>query len=231
MFRVIRDNTQILLRLLILFSVFVIMIFSYIILMNKLLLAYPLLNSVARISIPLHGNIPGLDIFGFLVPLFAAIVISLVRLKNVTSISQSIHALIFRYKWWYVASLSAILISFLIPALSASGHTDYPLAVVVVSYVAFAIRQGTMKDRIVSSFVLGYLIGFTSDLQSQVFFTGYFGGGGWVDGDFMLPIFLCLATAASRLLTKFLEPYTGKRSVELTVQETKGNVGSVFYLV
>ena len=204
----IKDHNPTLLRVLIVFSIFVIMIFSYLILMGKLVSEFPFLNSVARLSLPLYGNIPGMDIVGFLAPLFATLLIGLAQLKNANPSFQKTRAFIFHYKWWVVASLVAISISFLVPALSASGHTDYPLAVVVVTFVAVNIGRGNMRNRMLSSFVLGYLVGFISDLQSQVFFTGYFGGGGWVDGDFMLPIFLCLATGASSALIKLLEPYT-----------------------
>ncbi len=213
MLRAIRANAPILLRVLILFSIFVIMIFSYLIFMSKLLSAFPFLNPITRFSTPRSAYIPGLVIFSFLAPLSATVLICLIRLQNVKSISQNLRTLIFHYKWWLMASATAILISFLIPVFSASGHADYPLAVIVVTYVAVGIRKGTMKDRLLSSVVFGYLIGFISDLQSQVFFTGYFGGGGWTDGDFMLPIFLCLGTAVSRYFVEFLEPYTSGKPV------------------
>jgi hypothetical protein len=205
--RAMKDHNPALLRVLIVFSIFVIMIFSYLILMGKLLLEFPILSSVARVSIPLYGNIPGLDILGFLTPLLITLLIGAIELRNAKLSFRNFRRHIFRYRWWFVASLIAVLISFLVPALSASGHTDYPLAVVVVTLVAVNLGRGNLRNKMLSSFVLGYLVGFISDLQSQVFFTGYFGGGGWVDGDFMLPIFLCLATGVSSALIMFLEPY------------------------
>jgi hypothetical protein len=193
-------------RVSILFSVFIIFVFSYLILMSRLLYSNSTLEKVQVISTPLHGDIPGLNVVGYIVPLFATLLLGIFRLRKVKSLPlHKFRGSLVRLKWWYLAAFVGMTISSIVPALSASGRADYPLTIVVSTFIAVNLTRGSMRDTATSSFVLGFSIGFISDLQSQVFFTGYFGGGGMLDGDFMLPVFLSLAAIVSRLLIEFFE--------------------------
>jgi hypothetical protein len=198
------------LRISVLFSLFVILVLSYVIILSKTVLSRgSWLSRIEQTSIPLNGRFPGLNVIGFVVPLALAMTISLLSLKREKLDWRSFRTLISSHLVWYLASIVAIGISFLLPSLSASGRTDYPSAVVVIVYLAINLRSGSLTQTALSSFVFGYLIGLVSDLQSQFFFTGYFGGGGFLDGDFMLPVFLCLATIVSRFLIELLEEEVG----------------------
>lgn len=180
--------------------------------MSKTVLSHG--SSLVRIeqtSIPLNGRFPGLNIIGFVIPLILAMLISLISLKREKLDWNSFRSIISSHLGWYLASIVAIGISFFLPSLSATGRTDYPFAIVIVVYLAINLRSGSLTQTTLSSFVFGYLIGLVSDLQSQLFFTGYFGGGGLLDGDFMLPVFLCLATIVSRLLIELLEEGGGQK--------------------
>lgn len=197
---------RLMLRISVLFSLFVILVLSYVIIMSKTVLTRgSWLSRIEQTSIPLNERFPGLNVIGFVVPLVAAMMISLISLKREKLDWTSFRSLVSSHLGWYLASIAAIGISFLLPSLSASGRTDYPFAVVVTVYLAINLRSGSLTQTALSSFVFGYLIGLVSDLQSQLFFTGYFGGGGFLDGDFMLPLFLCLATIVSRFLIELLE--------------------------
>jgi hypothetical protein len=188
-------------RITILFSVLIILVFFYIVLMEKLLSFFPFLDGFEKISTPIYyGRIPGLNLVGYISPLVASAIILLVKIRNKKFSFKVILGFVRGSKWWFVAGIAGITISFLIPSLSASGRTDYPLTIVVVAYVAVNLNRWGFMNMMLSSFVLGYVVGFISDLQSQVFFTGYFGGGGFLDGDFLLPTFLCIGGLVSRIL-------------------------------
>jgi hypothetical protein len=198
-----------------LFSLFIILVLSYIIFLSKTVLSRgSWLDSIEQTSIPLNGRFPGLNIIGFVIPLIIAMSISLISLKRERLDWNNFRSLISSHLGWYLASIVAIGISFMVPTLSATGRTDYPFTIVVVVYLAINLRSGSLTQTALSSFVFGYLIGLVSDLQSQFFFTGYFGGGGFIDGDFMLPVFLCMATIASRFLIELLEEDEGKKKTE-----------------
>ncbi len=211
------------LRVSVLFSLFVILVLSYVIILSKTALTRgSWLSLIEQTSIPLHGRFPGLNVIGFVIPLFVAMIISLVSLKREKLDWRSFRNLVSSHLGWYLASITAIGTSFLLPSLSASGRTDYPFAVVVIVYLAINLRSGSLTQTALSSFVFGYLIGLVSDLQSQLFFTGYFGGGGLLDGDFMIPIFLCLATIVSRFLIELLEEeadVSSKKKSETLIQQ------------
>ena len=53
------------------------------------------------------------------------------------------------------------------------------------------------RQSLLVSALLGFGIGFVSDLQSQIFFTGIFGGWGLLDGDLLGTIALPLATLST----------------------------------
>jgi hypothetical protein len=188
--------------------------------MSKTLSNYPFLINLERITTPIRGNVPGLNLIGYIIPLLISLTIIALSIRNLSP--RDLYSRFMYYKWWLLAATLAIVISFLIPNLSESGRTDYPLTIVVAGFAAIYLRRGGLADKAISCFALGYLVGFVSDLQSQVFFTGFFGGGGFLDGDFILPVFLCLAALISRPLVDVLEDSIIRSSITTTMQSVQG---------
>ncbi len=107
---------------------------------------------------------------------------------------QKLRLSIVQNRFWLIAGLASVGVWYLTPGFASGGHTDFPLAILTCVYVGWQLDKGRPRQRVLISIVLGFGIGFVSDLQSQTFFTGIFGGWGLLDGDLLGTIALPLAT-------------------------------------
>lgn len=184
--------------------VFLVVLFflSYLIL-YLVLVSYALgrssaLRNLSSRFIPVFRNfVPGFSYVGFGLPLAVALSATAVLLWNSRLSRSSIVADVASKKFWLLAALLSIGVRYLIPGFASGGHTDFPFAILTCAYVGWYLDRGNPRKRIILSIVLGFGIGIISDLQSQTYFVGIFGGWGLVDGDLLGTIALPLATVTT----------------------------------
>ncbi|MGI0091280.1 MAG: hypothetical protein ACREBS_06185, partial [Nitrososphaerales archaeon] len=75
---------------------------------------------------------------------------------------------------------------------------DFLLGIAACAYVGWTLRKGeSATRRILLSVAFGFGIGLVSDIQSQAYFVGIFGGWGLLDGGILTTVALPLATATT----------------------------------
>jgi hypothetical protein len=159
------------------------------------------LKAISDRFIPAYRNfIPGFNYVGFVVPLAIALFVLLLILRESGTSLQDLRSALAKKRFWLVAALFSIGVWYLIPGFASGGHTDFPLAVVTCVYVGWNLDEGKSKRCVLTAVVLGFGIGLFSDLQSQTYFTGIFGGWGLADGDLLGTIALPLATLTTLAL-------------------------------
>lgn len=184
---------------------FVSYLILYLFTVNLALGKISVLRDLSQRFIPAYRNfIPGFSYVGFVVPLTTALIVSLLILLNSRPPSCSLALEVFRNRSWLIASALSVAVWYIIPGLASGGHTDFPLAILVCVYVGWHLDEGRPKQSVLASIVLGFGIGFVSDLQSQTFFTGIFGGWGLLDGDLIGTIVLPLATLTGLIILRML---------------------------
>jgi len=141
--------------------------------------------------------IPGFNYVGFIVPAAIAfpILISLFYKSRLTL--PRFRSAVVRNRYWIIAILLSIGVWYFTPGLASGGHTDFPLAILTCIYVGWKLEPDRPRHFMLVSALLGFGVGFVSDLQSQTFFTGIFGGWGLLDGDLLGTIALPLATLST----------------------------------
>lgn len=154
----------------------------------------PELSNLSREFVPAYRNfIPGLSYVGFIVPLVIAIIASLVVFQDSRPNWHALALAVSKNRFWLIAVVLSVAIWRSIPGFASGGHTDFLLAILICIYVGWHLDEGRPKQFVLSSIALGFGIGFLSDLQSQTFFTGIFGGWGLLDGDLIGTAVLPLA--------------------------------------
>lgn len=170
------------------------------------------LRQISEKFIPAYRNFfPGFSLVGFVVPLIAAIVscallypeqdISFARFKK-SAVSS---------KFWIICAVLSVVTWYLTPGFASGGHTDFPFAVVVSIYAGWNWKSADIERSVLRCIVLGFLTGLVSDLQSQTFFVGIFGGWGLLDGDLVGTLTLPLAALTAETVMKRLNTAEGLR--------------------
>ncbi len=174
---------------------FVCYLILYLVVVAFALERIPILRSLSNKFIPAFRNfIPGFSYVGFILPLAVAFSVLMLLLWDSRPSMQKLRLSIVQNRFWLIAGLASVGVWYLTPGFASGGHTDFPLAILTCVYVGWQLDKGRPRQRVLISIVLGFGIGFVSDLQSQTFFTGIFGGWGLLDGDLLGTIALPLAT-------------------------------------
>jgi hypothetical protein len=156
------------------------------------------LRSLSNRSIPMFRNfIPGFNYVGFIVPATIAFLILISLLYKSRLTLPKFRSAVMQNRYWIIAILLSVSVWYFIPGLASGGHTDFPLAILTCVYVGWKLEPDGPSQSLLVSALLGFGIGFVSDLQSQTFFTGIFGGWGLLDGDLLGTIALPLATLST----------------------------------
>ncbi len=156
------------------------------------------LRSLSNQSIPMFRNfIPGFNYVGFIVPATIAVLILITLLYKSRLTLPRLRLAVARNRYWIIAIFLSVSVWYFIPGLASGGHTDFPLAILICVYVGWNLETDRSRQSLLVSALLGFGIGFVSDLQSQIFFTGIFGGWGLLDGDLLGTIALPLATLST----------------------------------
>ena len=75
---------------------------------------------------------------------------------------------------------------------SSGGGQNLPAMVIVLLYVAYLVYSDSTREGFFLSYILGYVIGAISDIESITHATRntIFGGGGFMDVDFVFPLII-----------------------------------------
>ena len=162
----------------------------------------PGLSNLSERFIPAYQNfIPGFSYVGFVVPLTVALIVLLLLIsRNSRPTLRDLEFAVSRNRFWLIAAALSVIGWYFMPGFASGGHTDFLFAILICICVGWHINDIRPKQSIFVSFVLGFGIGFVSDLQSQTFFTGIFGGWGLLDGDLVGTILLPLATLSTLMV-------------------------------
>ena len=161
----------------------------------------PAINSLSKKFIPPFKNfIPGFSYMGFVLPLSVALVALFLIIWDSSWRTLNIRRWITQDKYWLIGFFLSVGFWYLIPGFASGGHTDFPLAILICIHVGWHLNHKQTKRTILISLILGFGIGFASDMQSQTFFTGIFGGWGLIDGDLLGTVALPLATLTTLAL-------------------------------
>jgi hypothetical protein len=185
------------------------------------LVSYALRNSAdlrkySSSFIPAYRNfVPGFSLVGFVLPLVVAILVTLALLWRSPPTLSSIAAGVASRKFWLLAALLSIGFWYLAPGFASGGHTDFSFAIITCAYVGWHLDRGSPKRRILLSIVLGFGIGLVSDLQSQTFFVGIFGGWGLLDGDLLGTIALPLSTVTTMAVLRMIPKRSERKSTPI----------------
>jgi hypothetical protein len=163
------------------------------------------LRSLSNRSIPMFRNfIPGLNYAGFVVPATIALLILISLVYKSRLNLPGLRLVVIRNRYWIFAIFLSVSVWYFIPGLASGGHTDFPLAILTCVYVGWKLETDRLRQSLLVSALLGFGIGFISDLQSQTFFTGIFGGWGLLDGDLLGTIVLPLAALSTLAILRGL---------------------------
>jgi len=177
---------------------FVSYLLLYLVLVSYALIKSAALRSLSSRFIPAFRNfVPGFSYVGFMLPLAVAMSAAVVLLWNSRLTRASIRAGVVSKKSWLLAALLSVGVWYLVPGFASGGHTDFPFAILTCAYVGWHLDRANPRQRIILSIALGFAIGIISDLQSQTYFVGIFGGWGLQDGDLLDTIALPLATVTT----------------------------------
>ena len=188
------------------FFFFVCYTIAYLELISALVARVPAIRELSEKFIPAFRNfVPGFSYTGFILPLVVAIA-ACTRLWRGHGISlHNLRRVIAANKFWLIAGALSIIVWYLTPGFASGGHTDFPFAVVASIFGGWNWKSDRMRRSILNCIVLGFGIGLVSDLQSQTFFVGIFGGWGFLDGDLLgtllLPLAALTSVAVMRLTT------------------------------
>ena len=188
------------------FFFFVCYTIAYLELISALLARVPAIRELSEKFFPAFRNfVPGFSYTGFILPLMVTIAACALLWRAHGISLHNFRRGIAANKFWLVASALSIVTWYLTPGFASGGHTDFPFAVVASIYAGWNWKSDRMRRSILNCIVLGFGIGLVSDLQSQTFFVGIFGGWGFLDGDLLgtllLPLAALTALAVTRLLT------------------------------
>lgn len=145
---------------------------------------------------PVPGTLISLDLIGFIMPSIIS-VFAIVRLLQSKSIHSDYRATILLF-----TVLAALLIfsTFIhelrsINLVTHSGGPNYWELVTVLYYMAYLLWIRSTVEGRYSSYILGFLAGFLSDLESIRHLTEVtvFGGLGLLDADFVLPLLILIS--------------------------------------
>ena len=185
---------------------FAVYLLAYLFLMTSALSKHPELREASDRFIPPIGNlIPGFSYLGFILPLGVALGAIMLLLMNARTSKRKLQKLtILKQKWWVLAASLCAIMWYMTPGFASHGHTDFPLALLACAYVGWTLRKGeSLTRRFLLSAAMGFGIGFVSDLQSQAYFIGIFGGWGLLDGDVLIMAALPLATISAMIFLGF----------------------------
>ena len=177
-------------------------------------------SSLSKSFIPAFKNlIPGFSYVGFVVPLAVAFASLILKMGVSRQRPLSLRRWVVRDRYWLFAALLSVGFWYLIPGFASGGHTDFPLAILTCVYVGWHLERKQTGKSVLEAITLGFGIGFVSDLQSQTFFTGIFGGWGLLDGDLLSTIALPLATITTLAFYGALEKSKFPGSVQVIDSE------------
>jgi hypothetical protein len=180
------------------FFFFVCYTISYLKLVSALLARVPAIRAISEKFIPGFRNfIPGFSYTGFILPLIVAIAACAILVGVHGTSPHNLRIGIAANKFWLIAGALSIVAWYLTPGFASGGHTDFPFAVVASIYAGWNWESDRMRRSVLNCIVLGFGIGLVSDLQSQTFFVGIFGGWGFMDGDLLGTLLLPLAALTS----------------------------------
>jgi hypothetical protein len=190
---------------------FLVYLSSYLLLVTVVLRKNAALRSLSSRSIPAFRNvIPGFSYGGFIAPFSVALLALILLLQDKKLSRLNLGRTFESNAGWISAALASLALWYVVPGLASGGHTDFPLAVLTCGYMGWRSDKRTLKQSMLLSIVLGFGIGFVSDLQSQTYFTGIFGGWGLLDGDLLGTIALPLAMLTVQACSRRLGPQTEK---------------------
>ena len=192
---------------------FVSYLILYLVLVSYALVKSAALRNLSSRFIPAFWNfVPGFNYVGFMLPLAVAMSAAVMLLWNSRLTRPSIRAGVVSKKFWLLAALLSVGVWYLIPGFASGGHTDFPFAILTCAYVGWHLDRGNPRQRIILSIALGFGIGIISDLQSQTYFVGIFGGWGLQDGDLLDTIALPLATITTMAVLRMFPRRAERKS-------------------
>lgn len=194
-----------LVRALFAFFFFVSYTILYLTLIASALAKYPELRKISTEYVPVLENfVPGFSYVGFFLPLGIAATASMLLLFTANRSSLDFKASIKANKSWIIGGVASVASWYFVPGFASGGHTDFPFAVLASICAGWKWNNKNPKRSILGCIVLGFGIGLVSDLQSQTFFVGIFGGWGFLDGDLLGTIVLPVAAVTAAIVMRFV---------------------------
>ena len=186
-------------------TLFVCFMIGYLEAVSYLLRKSAALRELSSENTPVFKNFaPGLSYIGFIFPLIVALFafILLLRISHIRRdrIPQSFVS----NKFWIISLLLSVIVWYFSPGFASGGHTDFPLAIVSCFLVGWKWNNKSPRRSFLASTVVGFGIGLVSDLQSQTYFVGIFGGWGFQDGDLLGTLILPLAALGAAAIAKII---------------------------
>jgi hypothetical protein len=165
----------------------------------------------------LRNFVPGFSYTGFILPLIVATFALFLVVRDSRPTSREIIRQLLANKAWLVAFILSVAGWYFTPGFASGGHTDFPFAIFSSFFIGWKWKSANLRQSILCSVVIGFGIGLVSDLQSQTFFVGIFGGWGLLDGDLLGTLLLPLAALTAAVVMKRLSPHsTAKQHYQLS---------------
>lgn len=176
--------------------IFTILFFVYL-LLNILVMKFlsSLFYVMAQFSSPpLPGTLIRLDYFGFILPLIitAMLVVRYFKL-HLGNASKSVNLVVL-----VLLCFDLIFSSFYHQLRFVGRHSgsfDILATLVSIFYIAYLVYINSYKEGMFKAYILGFLIGLISDVESIRYLTSttVFGGGGLLDVDFVFPLLMLIS--------------------------------------
>jgi len=169
----------------------------------------------SNVSVPGHPKI-ALDFIGFFIPLAVSGVLLVVSLKVRPELSPRKKKIFLIFTGLFILGelISAILSKVVKASWEISqthGNLNHVAFVLACIYGAYIVSLESKKFSYVVSYILGFLIGAVSDVSLVLGGTvGVLGGAGFIDGDFILPLFMVLAAGATIIIIGLAQRYAKK---------------------
>jgi len=152
----------------------------------------------SNISLPGHPKI-ALDFIGFFIPLAVSGVLLVVSWKVRPELSPRKKKIFLIFTGLFIlGELISVILAEVVKASweisQTHGNLNHVAFGLACIYGAYIVSLESKKFSYVVSYILGFSIGAVSDVSQVIAGTvGVLGGDGFIDGDFILPLFMVLA--------------------------------------